>query len=65
MHRVFVAACGLSLVMASGGYIFTAEASLVVADFLVVVHRLSCSVACGIFLEQGLNLCPLHWLVNS
>ena len=27
----------------------------------VVVHRLSCSVACGIFLEQGLNLCPLHW----
>ena len=31
----------------------------------VVVHRLSCSVACGIFPDQGLNLCPLHWLVDS
>ena len=23
-------------------------------------HGLSCSVACGIFLDQGLNPCPLH-----
>ena len=28
---------------------------------VVVVHGLSCSVACGIFLDQGSNLCPLHW----
>ena len=28
-------------------------------------HRHCCSVACGIFLDQGLNLCPLHWQVNS
>ena len=27
---------------------------------VVVVHGLSCSVACGIFPEQGLNPCPLH-----
>ena len=27
---------------------------------VTVVHRLSCSVACGIILDQGLNLCPLH-----
>ena len=26
-----------------------------------VVHRLSCSAACGVFLGQGLNLCPLPW----
>ena len=39
---VFVTLHGLSLVMASGGYIFTAVASLVVADFLVLAHRLSC-----------------------
>ena len=26
-----------------------------------VVHRLSCSTACGIFLDQGLNLCLLRW----
>ena len=30
-----------------------------------VVHRLSCSAACGIFLDQGSNLCPLHWQVDS
>ena len=26
---------------------------------------LGCSVACGIFLDQGSNLCPLHWQVDS
>ena len=26
---------------------------------------LSCLVACGIFLDQGLNLWPLHWQVDS
>ena len=29
----------------------------------VVVHGLSRSVGCGIVLDQGLNLCPLHWQV--
>ena len=29
-----------------------------------LVHRLSCSRACGIFLGQGLNPCPLHWQVD-
>ena len=28
-------------------------------------HRLSCPVACGIFLDQGWNLCSLHWQVDS
>ena len=32
---------------------------------IVVVHRLSCSSACGIFPEQGSNLCFLHWQVDS
>ena len=27
---------------------------------VVVAHRLSCSVACGIFPNQGWNLCSLH-----
>ena len=26
---------------------------------------LSCSVACGIFPDQGLNLCLLHWPADS
>ena len=30
-----------------------------------MAHGLSCSVACGIFLDQGLNLCPLHWQADS
>ena len=27
---------------------------------IVAAHRFSCSVACGIFPNQGLNQCPLH-----
>ena len=30
-----------------------------------MVHGLSCSEACGIFLDQGSKLCPLHWQVDS
>ena len=32
---------------------------------MVVVHRLSCSVACGVLLDQGSNLCLLHWQADS
>ena len=28
-------------------------------------HGLSCSEACGIFPDQGSNLCPLHWQADS
>ena len=35
------------------------------AGSVVVAHGLSCSAACGIFPSQGLNLCPLHWQVDS
>ena len=31
---------------------------------IVVMHGLSCSIAYGIFLEQGSNLCLLHWQVD-
>ena len=47
------------------------RASVVVAHRLqsagsvVVAHGLSCSVACGIFLDQGSNPCPLHWQADS
>ena len=30
-----------------------------------MAHELSCSVACGIFPDQGSNPCPLHWQVDS
>ena len=32
---------------------------------VAVAHRLRCPKACGIFLGQGLNPCPLHWQVDS
>ena len=31
------------------------------AGSVVVAHGLSCSAACGIFPDQGLNPCLLHW----
>ena len=34
-------------------------------DSVVVAHGLSCSMACGIFLDQGWNLCLLHWQADS
>ena len=35
------------------------------AGSVVGVHRLSCSAACGIFLDQDLNPCPLYWQADS
>ena len=46
-------------------------ASVVVArgfqreGLVLVVCGVSCSAACGIFLDQGLNLCSLHWQADS
>ena len=33
-------------------------------DSVVVVEGLSYSKACEVFLDQGSNLCPLHWQVD-
>ena len=64
---LFVAVCRLLIVMAS-----------LVAEHRLQVRRLrscgsralerrlsSCFVACGIFLDQGSNPCPLHWQADS
>ena len=32
---------------------------------VIVAHGLSCCMSCGIFLDQELNPCPLHWQVDS
>ena len=53
LHWVFVALCGLSLVVESGGC------------SAVVEQGLSCSAACGIFPGQGSNPCPLPWQADS
>ena len=70
---VFVAASGLSLVAASGAYslVVVCGPLIVVASPFgswalgVVMPGLSCPTACGIFLDQGISPCPLHWLVGS
>ena len=68
---VFTAVHRLSLVVVSRG-LLTVVTCLVEGHRLydewasvVVVHGLSCPVACGIFPGQGLNRCPLHCKANS
>ena len=74
---VFIAAHGLSLVVASGGDSLVVVLRLLtgVASF-VAEHRLyeygsGCgvqawlSMARGIFLDQKWNPCPLHWQADS
>ena len=79
LHWVFVAARGLSLVAASRGCYsslqcvgFSLRQLLLLqstgsrrAGSVVVAHGLSCSAACGVFPDQGLNPRPLHWQVDS
>ena len=69
---------GLSLLAASGGHSSSRCAGLSLswplllqstgsrfAGSVVVAHGPSCSTACGIFLDQGSNPCPLHWQADS
>ena len=75
---VFVSVRGLSPVAASGGHSSSRCAGLSPsrplllrstgsrrAGSVVVAHGLSCSVACGIFPDQGSNPCRLHWQADS
>ena len=78
LRWVFIAACRLSLVATSRGYsslwcagfllrwllLFQSTGSRRMG-FSSVAHGLSCSVACGMFPDQGSNPCPLHWQADS
>ena len=69
---------GLSLVVASGGHSSSRCAGLSLSwplwlwgtgsrctGSVIVAHGPSCSMACGIFPDQGSNPCPLHWQADS
>ena len=56
-------ACGLPQLWHAGSVVVACR--LQSAGSVVVAHGLSCSIACGIFLDQGSNPCPLHWQVDS
>ena len=75
---VFVSVRGLSLVAASGGHsssrctglslsrpLLLRSTSSRRAGSVIVAHGPSGSAACGIFPDQGSNLCPLHWQADS
>ena len=75
---VFVSVRGLPLVVASGGHSssqcagFSLSRPLLLrstgskrAGSVIVAHGPSCYAACGIFPDQGLNPCPLHWQADS
>ena len=70
---VFISVRGLSLVVASGGHSSLRCAGLSLsqplllrsAGSVIVAHGPSCSAACGILPDQGLNPCPLHWQAAS
>ena len=47
------------------GLLFVVVHGLQSAGLVVVAHGLSCSVACGIFPDQGSNPCPLHSQADS
>ena len=48
-----------------GGFSCCRARALGARASVVVECGLSCSAACGIFPDQGLNLCPLHWQADS
>ena len=69
-----VVECGLLIAVASlvaEHGLCSVQASIVLAPGLqstgsvVVAHGLSCSLACGIFPNQGLDPCPLYWQTDS
>ena len=75
---VFISVRGLPLAAASGGHSSLRCAGLSLsrplllrstgsrrAGSVVVAHGPSCSVACGIFPDQGSNPCPLHQQADS
>ena len=81
MHQTqFVALGGLSLVAVSKGFSslqcegfllwwlhFSCSEAQALGGWIsgVVANRLSCTMACGIFPDQGWYLCPLHFKVDS
>ena len=67
---VFVSVRGLSPVVASRGHSLSWPPLLRSTGSrrtgsIAVAHGPSCSVACGIFPDQGSNPCPLHWQADS
>ena len=59
-----LSSCGVQASCCGGFSCFGAQALGTWAS-VVVAHGLSCPEACGTFLDQGSNQCPLHCKVDS
>ena len=59
---LFIVACRLLVAVASLAVEHRLQGT---QASVVVAHVLSRSAACRIFLDQGWNLCPLHWQMVS
>ena len=59
-----LSSCGAQ-VSHCGGFSCCRTRTLGIWASVVAVHWLSCSAACGILLEKGLNLCPPHGQADS
>ena len=62
-----VRVCGLLIAMTSlvaDSRLKGSQASIAVGS-VAVAHGFSCPTVCGIFPDQGLNLCPLCWQADS
>ena len=79
LSSVFFPNCSkLGLLSSCGTHVLIAEASLIAeydlwdrrlqwlqhTSSVVVAHRFNCPVACGIFLGQRSNPCPLHCMLS-
>ena len=69
LYWVFTAVLRLSLAAASRAVSLVVVCRLLSVVWSmgsgVVAHGSSCPMVCGIFLDQGFNLFPLNWQVDS
>ena len=69
--RVLLCSCRAQASHLSGFFCYGAQTrvhglrQLRYAGSVVVAHWLSCFTSCEIFLDQGWNLCLLHWQEDS
>ena len=62
---VLLSSCGVQTCHFRSGFSCCGAWLLEHMSSVVVAHRLSCSVACGIFPDHGLKQCSLHHRVDS
>ena len=63
IQQGLLSSCGVRA--SCGGSPCCGAQALGLTGSVLVAHGLSCPMTCGIFLDQGMKLCPLHWQMVS